>query len=42
MKKQLNEIKRMQQLAGIRPLNEITINDPGDLLNFIKLNRKKL
>lgn len=29
----LNEIKRMQQLAGIKPLNEITINHKINILN---------
>jgi len=30
MKKQINEIRRMQQLAGIRPLNENQTNDEID------------
>jgi len=34
MKKQLNEIHRMQQLAGIRPLNEISISNTNELRNI--------
>ncbi len=33
MKKQINEIHRMQQLAGIKSLNELGINKPSPRLN---------
>lgn len=38
----LNEIKRMQQLAGIKPLNELEINKPAFNENWIKQNIKEI